>query len=78
MVRINQVLTNLLGNAIKFTEFGQVQLDVALVKETDKKQWISFAVSDTGVGIKDEDHHKIFKVFLRPTALSQGGLAAPV
>ena len=63
MVRINQVLTNLLGNAIKFTEFGKVQLDVTLNKDTKEKQWISFAVSDSGVGIKKEDHHKIFKSF---------------
>jgi|GEM_PF-1013948 len=63
MIRINQVLTNLIGNAIKFTEFGSVNLDVTCKRTTETHQWLEFTVKDTGVGIKEKDKHKIFKSF---------------
>lgn len=63
MIRINQVITNLIGNAIKFTEFGSVTFEVKCDKDSPDKQWLRFIVKDTGVGIRPEDKHKIFKSF---------------
>jgi signal transduction histidine kinase len=56
--RIAQVLLNLLGNAIKFTEVGEVKLQVTTVDEA-----FLVGVSDTGAGIAEEDQEKIFEEF---------------
>ena len=65
--RLRQVLINLLGNAIKFTEEGEVQLNVSLDKMIKKNQEeiaiLEFRVRDTGIGIKTEDQRKIFSSF---------------
>jgi two-component system, sensor histidine kinase and response regulator len=61
--RLAQVLTNLLSNAIKFTEKGEVMLDVRLVKSTTESVSISFAVSDTGIGISDKQSQRLFQAF---------------
>ncbi len=63
--RIRQVLTNLLGNAIKFTRHGDVELSVtALRVECDPERvGVSFAVRDTGVGIPAEKRERIFESF---------------
>lgn len=61
--RINQVLINLAGNAIKFTESGHVSLDVKLEKSEGKKYWIRFDVTDTGIGISPDYVEKIFESF---------------
>ncbi|MBN2797232.1 MAG: response regulator [Clostridia bacterium] len=63
ITRVIQVVTNLIGNAIKFTEFGDVKFSVICFKEDNETQWIRFLVKDTGIGIKDEDKHKIFQSF---------------
>ncbi|MBF0432530.1 MAG: response regulator [Fibrobacteria bacterium] len=60
---IRQILSNLLENAIKFTDKGEVTLQVSLDKEDDTGASISFAVQDTGIGIPDEDKEEIFKSF---------------
>ncbi len=57
--KVAQVLINLIGNAIKFTEKGKIELLVAL--NTDKE--LQFTVSDTGIGISDEDKKVIFEEF---------------
>jgi len=62
-VRMNQIVTNLLGNAIKFTEFGSVSCRITLESEDSKNQWIIFEITDTGIGIKDEHKGKIFMSF---------------
>jgi PAS domain S-box-containing protein len=55
--RIRQVLTNLLGNAIKFTEEGEVVVCTSLVEERDGTAVVRFEVKDTGIGIAREHRH---------------------
>jgi PAS domain S-box-containing protein len=62
-VRINQILTNLTSNAIKFTEKGQTVISVNLVKETKTTAHIHFSVTDTGIGIPFEKQKMIFQEF---------------
>lgn len=62
-VRLNQILTNLLGNAIKFTEKGQVKLTVRQTKKADENIFLAFEVSDTGIGIAKEKQDIIFSAF---------------
>ena len=62
-VRINQVLTNLLGNALKFTEKGNVTLALKLEKNLQKAVTVQFSVTDTGIGIQENKYEMIFKEF---------------
>jgi PAS domain S-box-containing protein len=62
-VRINQILTNLTANAIKFTEIGQTVISLKLVKETKNTASILFKVTDTGIGIAPEKQKIIFQEF---------------
>jgi len=62
-LRIQQVLTNLVGNAIKFTSQGSVKLDIALKNINLSQAQLLFSVSDTGIGISIEDQDKLFKEF---------------
>jgi two-component system, sensor histidine kinase and response regulator len=62
-LRLGQILTNLVGNAIKFTEQGSVVIRVASVEETAKKVTMRFEVSDTGAGISLEAQSRIFDEF---------------
>ena len=57
-VRVKQVLMNLLANAVKFTEHGHVELAIAR-----RDQWLHLRVSDTGIGISDEQAGRIFTAF---------------
>ncbi len=61
--RIRQVLTNLLGNAIKFTERGEVMVRVTRERETEKDVRVRFTVNDTGIGIAPEAQAKMFQAF---------------
>ena len=54
---------NLVGNAIKFTERGEVVLDVAQIRVEDQQVWIELRVSDTGIGIATEKLAAIFEAF---------------
>ena len=62
-VRLKQILTNLINNAIKFTASGKVELKVTLDKASDKKAMLRFEVMDTGIGISTENQSKLFKAF---------------
>ena len=61
--RIRQVLTNLLGNAIKFTDIGEVTVRVSCDMEKEQECELRFRVSDTGMGISPETQKKLFKAF---------------
>jgi signal transduction histidine kinase/DNA-binding response OmpR family regulator len=62
-VRLQQVITNLVGNAIKFTDAGHVFLEVAEQSRTGSSSQLHFKVSDTGIGIPAEKHATIFEAF---------------
>lgn len=61
--RLRQVLANLIGNAIKFTDSGVVKLHVSVIRRENDKLLLRFAVTDTGIGIAAEDMGKLFKSF---------------
>ncbi|MFA6286589.1 MAG: PAS domain S-box protein [Opitutaceae bacterium] len=61
--RIRQILVNLLGNAVKFTEHGEVVVRIGLRSGEEERALLSFSVSDTGVGISPERVHTLFKPF---------------
>jgi CheY-like chemotaxis protein len=63
-VRLRQILTNLVGNAIKFTETGGVRIDVRGVEDRGHRA-LRFEIQDTGVGIADDRHEEIFKEFVQ-------------
>ena len=65
-VRLKQILMNLLSNAMKFTQFGEIRLDITALNNSDKKgATIKFSVKDTGIGIKEDNNEKIFKSFVQ-------------
>jgi signal transduction histidine kinase len=61
--RIRQILLNLLNNAVKFTGKGKVYLEVRRLSETDEEVQLRFAVTDTGIGLSEEDQKKLFQSF---------------
>ncbi|SFN45401.1 PAS domain S-box-containing protein [Paenimyroides ummariense] len=61
--RIKQVLINLLGNAVKFTEVGEIEFAVSRLKQDDKNITLRFSVRDTGIGIPQEKQKRIFDAF---------------
>ncbi|CAN5593051.1 response regulator [soil metagenome] len=62
-LRLRQVLLNLVGNAIKFTERGEVVVQVQCLKRTEKDVLLQFEVRDTGIGIPKEKQAVIFEAF---------------
>ena len=61
--KLHHVLNNLLSNSLKFTEEGEVKLKVKLIRRKNKKLWLEFTVSDTGIGIKKKQLEQIFDEF---------------
>ena len=61
--RTRQILTNLLSNALKYTQQGQVDFSAWLEKTEDGSELIRFDIKDTGIGIRQEDTEKLFKPF---------------
>lgn len=68
IVRLNQVLTNLVGNAIKFTKEGGVSISYEVVEELDQSLRCRMAVADTGIGISAEKCEAIFEQFTQANA----------
>jgi PAS domain S-box-containing protein len=68
--RLRQILTNLVGNAIKFTDAGEVLIDVNVDEPEAGRRLLRFDVIDTGVGIRDEDKAKLFQNFVQVDASS--------
>jgi signal transduction histidine kinase/ligand-binding sensor domain-containing protein/DNA-binding response OmpR family regulator len=66
--RVKQVLHNLVGNAVKFTEHGEVMLRVTMEKRNGDEIHLRFAVSDTGIGIPPEKQQLIFEAFSQADA----------
>ncbi len=60
---LRQIFINLIGNAIKFTERGKVDINASLLKRSDNKVTIQFEIVDTGIGIPESAQSKIFKSF---------------
>lgn len=64
-VRLQQILTNLVGNAIKFTAHGEVAIRVTIENTQDERTRVRFQVSDTGVGIATEKQGQLFSAFMQ-------------
>ncbi len=62
-VRIKQILLNLIGNAVKFTEKGHVEVSVKVKEDTEDKVTLKFEINDTGIGIDKAKQSKIFEKF---------------
>jgi signal transduction histidine kinase/CheY-like chemotaxis protein len=72
-VRLRQILTNLLGNAVKFTESGWVEIRLELLEQNGPTARIRFAVEDTGVGIAAAEQQRIFLPFEQAAASARTG-----
>jgi len=62
-MRLRQILANLVNNAIKFTEQGEVVVEISRIAEEEGKIWVRLAVRDTGIGIPPERLESIFEAF---------------
>ena len=63
MGRLRQIVTNLIGNAIKFTSTGEVELNAAVVEETEDEVLVRISVRDTGIGIPEDKLDRLFNKF---------------
>ena len=61
--RLRQILVNLIGNAVKFTEQGSVSVSVRTLQQTRRGLVLEFAVADTGIGIPKDRLHRLFRSF---------------
>ncbi|GEO04635.1 hypothetical protein AAE02nite_22990 [Adhaeribacter aerolatus] len=61
--KLAQVLNNLLGNAVKFTENGEISVTADVVAEEENTVWLQFSVKDTGIGIPEDKQSAIFESF---------------
>ena len=64
-IRIKQCVTNILTNAVKYTEKGSVSLNISYRKDGEDSIYLRFQVIDTGIGIKEEDLEKLYSPFER-------------
>ena len=62
-MRLQQILNNLLGNALKFTDKGFVKLTVSIVKQDEKRVVLQFTIEDNGIGIAKDKQALIFEKF---------------
>ncbi len=70
-MRITQILSNLISNALKFTEAGKVSIAVSAIGSSEKSDQIQIDVIDTGIGISAEDSQRIFDEFARVATARQ-------
>jgi two-component system, sensor histidine kinase ChiS len=77
-VRLFQILTNLLGNAIKFTREGEVRLQVSCLEKTAESALLLFDVTDTGPGIPQDQQDRIFDSFQQGEVAPEAACKAPV
>ncbi|MFA6196326.1 MAG: response regulator [Sulfurimonas sp.] len=66
--RISQILLNLLGNAVKFTNSGGVTLSIKALDAKDGKSLVKFAISDTGIGLKKEQIQNLFQSYTQASS----------
>ncbi|QDK38694.1 PAS domain-containing hybrid sensor histidine kinase/response regulator [Bdellovibrio sp. NC01] len=72
--RLRQILVNLIGNAVKFTEVGSVELSITQFNQQNGKSTLKFEVKDTGPGLREEDRQSLFqKYFQTKTGMKVGG-----
>jgi signal transduction histidine kinase/DNA-binding response OmpR family regulator/HPt (histidine-containing phosphotransfer) domain-containing protein len=62
-LRLGQILTNLVNNAVKFTEHGEIRLNIELIERTGEKVQLKCSVRDTGIGMTPEQSAKLFQPF---------------
>ena len=67
-IRLNQIILNLVSNAVKFTNKGKITVSVNLLSQNDENATIKFAVTDTGIGIKPTKISKVFENFQQATS----------
>ena len=67
-IRLNQILSNILSNALKFTSKGGIKVSVNVVQQTDKQIKLEFMISDTGIGIPKEKHAAIFEGYTQASS----------
>ena len=71
-LRITQIIMNILGNAVKFTDKGTIDIDCKLVQGSDKnKEYISFSIKDTGIGVPKNKQTDIFERFTQSNINTQ-------
>ena len=66
--RLNQILVNLVGNAIKFTHKGGINISISIQKTAAKEIFLNFTIADTGIGIETDKINEIFESFTQASA----------
>ncbi|TNV83566.1 hypothetical protein FGO68_gene15673 [Halteria grandinella] len=61
--RVRQVLTNLIGNSLKYTFKGSIVVSARLIRNLDGQMMLEMTICDTGIGIKEQDRERIFRMF---------------
>ena len=69
--RVRQIIINLLGNAAKFTNHGEIEMSVEVAPRSGQAAWVSVRVSDTGIGIADQYKSRIFERFSQADSSSK-------
>ena len=64
-LRLKQILNNLISNALKFTEEGGIEVDVACLRREEQREWLQISVKDTGIGIEPALQARLFDPFMQ-------------